>query len=83
MFRQGIERIQIFFKEKRTEMSRYTDIQDSDFTEIEDVLGDAMDMFGCDNIDEDEVLSSTRFGITEMEDVLGDTLDEMDDNDEW
>lgn len=83
MFRQGIERIQIFFKEKRTEMSRYTDIQDSDFTEIEDVLGDAMDMFGCDNVDEDEVLSSTRFGITEMEDVLGDTLDEMDDNDEW
>lgn len=64
-------------------MSRYTDIQDSDFTEIEDVLGDAMGMFGCDNIDEDEVLSSTRFGITEMEDVLGDTLDEMDDNDEW
>ena len=83
MFRQGIERIQIFFKEKRTEISRYTDIQDFDFTEIEDVLGDAMDMFGCDNIDEDEVLSSARFGITEMEDVLGDTLDEMDDNDEW
>ena len=64
-------------------MSRYTDIQDSDFTEIEDVLGDAMGMFGCDNIDEDEVLSSPRFGSTAMEDVLGDTVDEMDDNDEW
>lgn len=46
-------------------------------------MGDAMDIFGCDDIDEDEVLGSRKFGITEMEDVLGDTLDEMDDNDEW
>lgn len=36
-----------------------------------------MDVMGCDDIDEDEVLSSSRFGRTEMEDVLGDTLDEM------
>lgn len=48
-----------------------------DFMELEDMLGDAMDIMGCDNIDEDEVLGSARFGRTEMEDVLGDTLDEM------
>lgn len=47
------------------------------YTDLEDVLGDAMDVMGCDDIDEDEVLSSSRFGRTEMEDVLGDTLDEM------
>ncbi len=64
-------------------MSRHISTQDSDFTALEDILGDAMDIFGCDDIDEDEVLSSARFGITEMEDVLGDTLDEMDNNDEW
>lgn len=57
--------------------------EEKDFTELEDILGDAMDVMGCDDIDEDKVLSSARFGITEMEDVLGDTLDEMDDNDEW
>lgn len=48
-----------------------------DYTDLEDALGDAMDIMGYDNIDEDEVLSSARFGRTEMEDVLGDTLDEM------
>lgn len=52
-----------------------------DFTELEDMLGDAMDIMGRDDIDEDEVLSSARFGITEMEDVLGGTLDEMGYND--
>lgn len=50
---------------------------DRDFTGIEDMLGDAMDVMGCEGIDEDEVLSSRRFGITEVEDALGDTLDEM------
>ncbi len=52
-----------------------------DFTELEDILGDAMDIMGRDDIDEDEVLSSARFGITDMEDMLGDTLDEMGYND--
>ncbi len=52
-----------------------------DFTELEDILGDAMDITGSENIDEDEVLSSARFGIAEVEDVLGDTLDEMGYND--
>lgn len=56
--------------------------EERDSTELEDMLGDAMDIKGID-IDEDEVLGSRKFGITEMEDVLGDTLDEMDDNDEW
>ena len=41
-----------------------------------------MDMMGRDDIDDDEVLASARFGITEMEDVLGDTLDEMGYGDE-
>lgn len=52
-------------------------ISNKDYTDLEDILGDAMDMMGRDDIDEDEVLSSSRFGRTEMEDVLGDTLDEM------
>lgn len=47
------------------------------YTDLEDLLGDVMDVMGCDDIDEDEVLSSSRFGRTEMEDVLGDTLDGM------
>ncbi len=48
-----------------------------DYSDLEDILGDAMDVMGYDGIDEDEVLSSSRFGRTEMEDTLGDTLDEM------
>lgn len=48
-----------------------------DYTDLEDAFGDAMDVMGCDDIDDDEVLSSSRFGRTEMEDTLGDTLDEM------
>ena len=50
---------------------------EKDLMELEDMLGDAMDMMGCNDIDEDKVLGSARFGVTEMEDVLGDTLDEM------
>lgn len=54
-----------------------SDKEYKDYTDLEDVLGDAMDVMSRDNIDDDEVLSSSRFGRTEMEDVLGDTLDEM------
>ena len=63
-------------------MNRHTSNQDSDFTELEDVLGDALDVFGRNRLDEDEVLESRKFGLTEMEDTLGDALDEMDDH-EW
>lgn len=59
-----------------------TRVDDRDIMEIEDMLGDAMDMMGRDDIDDDEVLASARFGITEMENVLGDTLDEMGYEDE-
>lgn len=55
---------------------------EDDFTELEDMLGDAVDVMGRNDIDEDEVLSSRRFGITEMEDTLGDTIDEMNYDDE-
>ncbi len=47
------------------------------YTGLEDLLGDVMDVMGCDDIDDDEVLNSSRFGRIEMEDVLGDTLEEM------
>lgn len=59
----------------------FDDEFDKDYTEMEDTLGDAMDMFGDDNFDEDEVLSTSRFGRTEMEDTIGDMLDEVDDDD--
>ena len=59
-----------------------TRVDDRDIMEIEDMLGDAMDLMVRDDIDDDEVLASARFGITEMEDVLGDTLDEMGYGDE-
>ena len=54
-----------------------SDKEYKDYAGLEDILGDAMDR---DDIDDDEVLSSSRFDRTEMEDVLGDTLDEMDYN---
>lgn len=54
-----------------------SDKEYKDYTDLEDILGDAMDVMGCNDVDEDEVLSSSRFGRTEMEDVLGNTLDEM------
>ena len=59
-----------------------TRVHDRDIIENDYMLGDAMDMMGRDDIDDDEVLASARFGITEMEDVLGDTLDEMGYGDE-
>lgn len=52
-----------------------------DFTELKDILGDAMDIAEREDIDEYEVLDSARFGTTEMEDVLDDALDEMGYND--
>ena len=57
-----------------------SDKEYKDYAGPEDILGDAMDAMDRDDIDDDEVLSSSRFDWTEMEDVLGDTLDEMDYN---
>ena len=37
-----------------------------DYTGLEDILGDAMDAMDRDDIDDDEVLSSSRFDRTEM-----------------
>lgn len=63
-------------------MKKYINLQNRNSVEMGDILGDAMGITGSEDINEDEVLSSARFGIVEMEDVLGDTLDEMGYNDD-